>query len=103
MEAGISEAKINELQAKATKLLAEAKGIPTGHQIAIIEAQIGAAKHRQDGLLKALDLMQKQQATTASASAGASNGKGNSNANPNGRGQEAVGAQPSDGGIPGGA
>lgn len=58
-EAQVNEAKIQELQAKATKELAEADGVDTGHQIALINAQIGAAKHKQDGLMSALNLMQK--------------------------------------------
>lgn len=55
----INEAKATELQAKATKELAEANGVQTGHQIAIIEAQIGAARAHREGLLSALSLMQK--------------------------------------------
>ena len=55
----LNEAKMAELQAKATKELAEAKGVETGHQIAMIEAQIGAAKAHREGLLGALTLLQK--------------------------------------------
>src|SRR5258706_11879343 len=58
--AQVNQAKIQELQAKALKESSEAKGIDTGHQIALIEAQIGAAKSRQDGVLSALSALQKQ-------------------------------------------
>jgi hypothetical protein len=58
-EIELTQAKIEELSAKATKELAEAKGVDTGHQIALIEAQIGAAKAHKEGLLGALSLMQK--------------------------------------------
>ncbi|MBU6264864.1 MAG: hypothetical protein KGM14_01550 [Actinomycetales bacterium] len=55
----VNEAKILELQAKATKALAEADGVKTGHQLALINAAIGAAHARQKGLIEALSLMQK--------------------------------------------
>ncbi len=51
----LAEAKIIELQAKAEKELAEAKGVDTGHQIAIIEAQIGAAKANKENLMRVLE------------------------------------------------
>ena len=83
LEAGVAEAKIAELHAKSTKLLADAKGVDTGHQIALLNAQIGAAKHRQDGLLKAIDLMQREQqhaAELAASNKESSNGNsGNTN------------------------
>lgn len=59
-QAQVDQAKIIELQAKATKLMAEAQGVDTGHQIAMIDAQIGAAKAKQEGLMKALELLQRQ-------------------------------------------
>jgi hypothetical protein len=52
-------AKVAELQAKAMKELSEAKGVETGQQIALLNAQIGAAKTHQDGVLKALELAQR--------------------------------------------
>ena len=61
-QAAINEAKIAELQAKAMKEVAEAKGVATGHQIAFLDAQIGAAKAQQDGVLKSLELLQKAHA-----------------------------------------
>ena len=58
-EAELNQAKIMELQAKAIKHLAEAEGVDTGHEIALIEAQIGAAKASQEGLLKSIEIIQK--------------------------------------------
>src|ERR1035437_9349951 len=58
-QVALNEAKSNELQAKATLHLSQAQGVETGHQIAIIEAQIGAAKAHREGLLAALTLMEK--------------------------------------------
>lgn len=58
-EALLNQAKILQLQAQATSLLAEAEGADTGHQIALINAQIGASKAHLDGVFKALSIMQK--------------------------------------------
>lgn len=58
-EMELTQAKIMELRAKAIKALAEAQGVEQGHQIAMIDAQIGAAKHHQDGLLKQIEIMQR--------------------------------------------
>jgi chaperonin GroES len=58
----LNEAKIGELQAKAALHIAEARGVDTGHQIAMFDAQIGAARAKQEGLMKALELVQKQAA-----------------------------------------
>ena len=55
------QAEIQSLHAQSIKALAEAKGVDTGHQIALIEAQIGAAKHKQDGMLQALKMIQDSQ------------------------------------------
>ena len=55
----LAEAKVSELQAKAELHLSQADGVNTGHQIAIIQAQIGAANAQREGLTKALDLMSK--------------------------------------------
>ncbi len=58
-EASVNQAKVQNLQAQAVKLLAEAQGVDTGHQIALLEAQIGAAKAQQEGVLKHIDLLIK--------------------------------------------
>ena len=56
-EADVKQATVNKLQAEAIKLMAEAQGVDTGHQIALINAQIGAEKAHRDSLLKAADHM----------------------------------------------
>ena len=58
-EAELNQAKMMELQARAIKHLAEADGVESGHEIAMIEAQIGAAKAHQEGLLKSIEIIQK--------------------------------------------
>lgn len=58
-QVSLQDAKVIELQAKAAKEMAEAQGVGTGHAIAMIEAQIGAAKIHREGLTKVLDLMQR--------------------------------------------
>lgn len=76
-QAELNAAKIVELQAKAAKAAAEADGVETGHLIATIEAQIGAAKTHQEGLLKALDLLQRDMMHDVKAD---TKGKGNGQA-----------------------
>lgn len=58
VQATLNEAKIQELAASATLKLAQADGIDVGHELAVINAQIGARKTQQDGILGALSLMQ---------------------------------------------
>jgi chaperonin GroES len=58
-EAGVNQATIQKLQADAVKALAEAKGVESGHQIAVIEAQLGAAKLHQEVVMKHIDMMMK--------------------------------------------
>ena len=58
-EADVKQAQVMKLQAEATKLLAEAKGVDTGHQIALINAQIGAEKAHRDSLFRAAETMMK--------------------------------------------
>lgn len=59
MEMEVNQAKIEELHAQATKLLAEAQGIEVQQQISAINAQIGASRAHQDGMVAALTIMQK--------------------------------------------
>jgi len=93
-----NQAEIMKMYAQAEKAMAEAKGIPMGHQIAIIEAQIGALKTKNEGLLKALAIMQKAmektngQAGTASpagrtGAVGAGGGNAGASQVPPGNGQ----------------
>ena len=53
------QAEIHKLEADAILSMAQAEGIGKGHEIAMIEAQIGAAKHGMDGLMKHMAIMQK--------------------------------------------
>lgn len=58
----LNDAKVNELEAKAAKETAEAAGVQEGHALAMIQAQIGAAKVHREGLMKVLDVMQRHHA-----------------------------------------
>ena len=58
-EAELNRAKIMQLQADAIKLIEEAGGIKEGQKIAMLDAQIGAAKAHQDGILRSIEVMQK--------------------------------------------
>ena len=53
----LNQAKISQLQAAATNLLAQAQGVETGHQIAMIDAEIGAAKHRDEAQMGRLKML----------------------------------------------
>ena len=59
MESALNDAKITELQAKATKHLADADGVQSAHEIGLIEAELGMRKLQQEGLHKALDTLQR--------------------------------------------
>ena len=59
-EASVNRAKILKLEADAVKALAEADGVKAGHVIALINAELSAAKHHQDGILKVIDILQRQ-------------------------------------------
>ena len=53
----LNEAKIKKLEAEAVKAMAEANGVSTGHDIALINAQLAAEKQRKDELHSTLKLM----------------------------------------------
>ena len=59
LEVQSNQAEIMKLYAQAEKALAEAKGVATQDQINLINAQIQAVKLRNEGLLKALAIIQK--------------------------------------------
>lgn len=59
-EAQLNAAKVMELQAKAISLLKDAEGKDVGHQIALIELEMGAAKHQHDSVIKMIEILQKQ-------------------------------------------
>jgi chaperonin GroES len=65
----VNLAKIDQLEANAISLRAQAQGVETGHQIALINAQIGAARDHQQGLIAALGHLTKAAATDSGAAA----------------------------------
>lgn len=58
-EKALSDAKVQELQAKAIKELSEAQGVESGHAIAMLEMQIAAEKLRNETMKNALGLLHK--------------------------------------------
>jgi len=58
-EAEVNKAKIAKMEAEAVKAIEEAGGVKTGQDIAMLDAQIGAAKAHQDGILKSIETMMK--------------------------------------------
>ena len=50
----LQQAKVHKLEAEAILAIEQAGGIKTGHDIAMLDAQIGAAKAKQDGLMSAM-------------------------------------------------
>jgi chaperonin GroES len=58
-EAELNRAKIMKLEAEAVKAIEEAGGVQKGQEIAMLDAQIGAAKAHQEGILKSIELMNK--------------------------------------------
>ena len=55
----LNSAKILQLEAQAAKLIADAGGVETGHQIAAFEAAIGALKVHDESLRSRAELMMK--------------------------------------------
>ena len=53
----LNTAKIHKLEAEAIKAIAEAGGVQTGHEIAMINTQIAAEKNRREDLMQAVSLM----------------------------------------------
>ena len=58
-EAEVNKAKIAKMEAEAAKALEEAGGIQAGHDIAMLQTKLGAAKAHQDAILKSIDMMIK--------------------------------------------
>ena len=58
-EAEKTQATVKKLEAEAIKLMAEAEGVGTGHEIALLNAQIGAEKSHRDHLMKQAEVMMK--------------------------------------------
>ena len=53
-EAEVNRAKIMKMEAEAVKAIEEAGGIKKGQDIAMLDAQIGAAKAKQEGIQDSL-------------------------------------------------
>jgi hypothetical protein len=49
-DAELQQAKIHKLEAEAILAVEQAGGVRTGHEIAMIDAQIGAAKAKHEGI-----------------------------------------------------
>ena len=75
-KAEMNAAQIEELKARAAFELAQAKGVKEGHVIAMIEAQIGAAKAKQEGLLEAIKLMHSISSTSEVENGGSNESAG---------------------------
>ena len=88
------DAKILELEAKAKLHASQADGVKTGHLIAIFDAQIGAARARREGLIKALDTMSKHNHNQMKLEM---ESKQNGN---NGSGSKGMGAPSGNAGVP---
>jgi hypothetical protein len=58
-EAEVNRAKILKMEADAAKALEEAGGVKAGHDIAMLQTQLGAAKAHLDGILKSIEMMMK--------------------------------------------
>lgn len=56
-QAQVDQAKIHQMEADVILKLKTAGGVDTGHEIALLNAQIGAAKQHQDGILQSVKLM----------------------------------------------
>jgi len=100
----LTDAKVQELQAKSVYELAQAQGVDSGHQIALIEAQIGAAKQHKEGLLKTLDSLTKAAAVHGKLTQQQSQQQQGANSHgDNTAGQARVGTPSSDPGMAGAA
>lgn len=58
-QAELNAAKIKELEARAMKELAEADGVVDGHKIAAMDALVGAAKAKQEGLFNSMNILRE--------------------------------------------
>jgi chaperonin GroES len=58
-EAEVNRAKIMKMEAEAVLAIEQAGGVQEGHKIAMLEAQIGAARAHQDGILRSIEIMSK--------------------------------------------
>ena len=91
----LNDAKIIELEAKAQKHMADAKGVDNSHIAAMLNAQIDAAKAHREGMLKVLGLMESNYQASEQRklqSMKQPQGAGNGNAGTNPAGQGPMGA-----------
>lgn len=66
-DAELNQAKIHKLEADAVLALEQAGGVNTGHNIAMINAEIAATKAKNDGIKQAIDTIMQLNATDTSA------------------------------------
>ena len=69
-EAEINKAKITKLEAEALYILEQSSGAEQNQKIALINAQIGALKSHQEGVLRSIDTMMKATEMTGEAQYG---------------------------------
>jgi chaperonin GroES len=71
-EAEVNRAKIMKLEADAVLALEQAGGVKKGQEIAILDAQIGAAKAHQEGILRSVEVMSRAMKTMGDMQDGSS-------------------------------
>ena len=86
-EADINRAKIHQMEADVILKLKTAGGVDTGHEIALLNAQIGAAKQHQDGILASVKMIHEIMKSTQEG------------INDSGKGMEGMGNAPGDSGV----
>jgi len=69
-EAEINRAKITKLEAESVYILKETSGVEQNQKVALINAQIGALKAHQEGILRSIDTMMKATELTGEAEYG---------------------------------
>jgi hypothetical protein len=69
-EAEINRAKITKLEAESVYILKETSGVEQNQKVALINAQIGALKAHQEGILRSIDTMMKATEMTGEAQYG---------------------------------
>ena len=75
-EAEVNRAKIAKMEAEVAALMAEVKSEAIGHKIALLNASIGAAKHKQDGIMDSLKILHDMQSHEDEMNANEQSGMG---------------------------
>lgn len=96
-EINLNQAAIIEKYAKAENYLAQAKGVESGHMLALIDAEIALLRAKNEGLKHGLDMMMSM---SKGQSNGAANGTGTPQL-PNVAGMAGMEAQPPNTTVPG--